>query len=661
MGVSQSLTLTQSSQNVAANTSTVRILWKSTQTGESHNLYTRTAKYYVSVNGGSEAEYSVSYTLPKSSTQTIVDTTITVNHKTDGTGSIKVRTWMDTDISEGVVEQTKSLTLTTIPRATTPTLSTRTAQVGTSVTITLPRASTSFTHDLAYSLNDGTYITMITGITTGHTWKIPTSLLSGLPTAASGVVTIRCTTKSGSTTIGTKTARLTVTVADSDIPSISSVSVSEGTSGLASRFNAYIQNKSTLKIGVTASATSGTSIASIQTIVQGKKYTGASFTSDVLTQPGTFTITVQATDARGRVSAVYEKSVTVLAYTEPRIGEFDAYRVDANNTPKESGEYVMLKYDFSAPSLNGGNSVTKKIEYKATTSTSYTTAQTSSNAISASVQERLTSPTFPTDNSYLFRLTVTDYFGASASREVAVQTEDVILDIKANGKGLAFGKVSERDGVELGWLAYDTAGGTITNGLASNTDPQEDPDATMEHLIATSKNTPVDGSLYYINTYFNQTRTLNSERTQLGVPVQNADPLGFRRFSGGAWSAWWKVQPVVETGTSGIWSYTKYLDNTVELWGVYQIANTDCTTAMGSMYRTAELSPSGFPFTVGSPKLVASYEAASISGNTTADNGALLHPRGAATASGPPKYYLIRPTTRSTLAGKITMHVVGTW
>ena len=661
MGVSQSLTLTQSSQNVAANTSTVRILWTSTQTGESHNLYNRTAKYYVSVNGGSEAEYSVSYTLPKNSTKTIVDTTITVNHKTDGTGSIKVRTWMDTDISEGVVEKTQTLTLTTIPRATTPTLSATTAQVGTSITITLNRASTSFTHDLAYSLNDGTYVTMTTGVTTGYTWRVPTSLLSGLPDAASGVVTIRCITKSGSTTIGTKTARLTVTVADTDIPSISSVSVSEGTSGLASRFGAYIQNKSTLKISVTASATSGTSIASIQTTVQGKKYTGAAFTSDVLTQSGTFTITAQATDARGRVSAVYEKDVTVLAYTEPRIGEFDAYRVDANSTPKETGEYVMLKYDFSAPSLNGGNSVTKKIEYKATTASSYTTVQTSSNAISATVQERLTSPTFPTDNSYLFRLTVTDYFGASASREVEVGTEDVILDIKANGRGIAFGKVSERDGVELGWLAYDTEGGAITNGLASNTDTQEDPDATLEHLIATSKNTPVAGYEYYINTYFNQTKTLNSERTQLAIPIQNAAPLGLRRFSGGAWSAWWTVQPVVEAGTSGIWDYIKYLDNTVELWGRYQIANTDCTTALGNMYRTAELTPTAYPFQVDNARVVAHYIGNAMSGTGTADNGAILYPRTGGDSLGPPKYYLLRPSSRSTVAGSIYLYVRGTW
>ena len=121
MSVSQSLTVTEvsGSVNQSANTSKVRILWQSTQTGESWNGYTKTAKYYVSINGGAEKEYSVSYTLPQSTTATILDTTITVTHNGDGTGSIKVRVWMNTGISAGVVEKTQSLTLTTIPRAST--------------------------------------------------------------------------------------------------------------------------------------------------------------------------------------------------------------------------------------------------------------------------------------------------------------------------------------------------------------------------------------------------------------------------------------------------------------------------------------------------------------------------------------------------------------
>ena len=55
MGVSQSLSVTQVSQSVASNSSVIRIVWKSTQSGESYNNYLNTAYYTVKVNGVSSS------------------------------------------------------------------------------------------------------------------------------------------------------------------------------------------------------------------------------------------------------------------------------------------------------------------------------------------------------------------------------------------------------------------------------------------------------------------------------------------------------------------------------------------------------------------------------------------------------------------------------
>ena len=117
MGVSQSVSLTQGTQNIENNTTQVTFKWTSTQSGESWNGYTKTAYYYISINGGAETKYSVSYTLPKGSTTTIASKTFTVTHNSNGTGSVSVRTYMDTGISAGVIQKSTSLTLTTIPRA----------------------------------------------------------------------------------------------------------------------------------------------------------------------------------------------------------------------------------------------------------------------------------------------------------------------------------------------------------------------------------------------------------------------------------------------------------------------------------------------------------------------------------------------------------------
>ena len=43
-----------------------------------------------------------------------LDTTITVPHNEDGTGTVAVRTWMDTDISAGVVRTNKTVNLLTL-------------------------------------------------------------------------------------------------------------------------------------------------------------------------------------------------------------------------------------------------------------------------------------------------------------------------------------------------------------------------------------------------------------------------------------------------------------------------------------------------------------------------------------------------------------------
>ena len=96
MAVYQSLTLTQVSQDQKSNTSQLRVLWQSTQTGGSYNETPRQATWRYSVNGGTEQSVSVSYTLPYQKTVVIADTLITVPHDETGEASVTVSTVMDT-------------------------------------------------------------------------------------------------------------------------------------------------------------------------------------------------------------------------------------------------------------------------------------------------------------------------------------------------------------------------------------------------------------------------------------------------------------------------------------------------------------------------------------------------------------------------------------
>lgn len=446
MAVSQALTVTQSSQSIADNTSKVRIKWTSTQTGESWLGYERTCYYYVSINGGAETKYTLTYTLPKQSTATIVDKTITVAHRADGTATVKVRTYMNTPISAGLVEMTKTLTLDTIPRATTPTLSASSANMGSTVTINLPRASSSFTHQLRYQFEGGSLTSITSSAGASYTWTVPDKA-SSIPNKTSGQFAIRVDTLSGGSTIGTKWVYLTGNVPTSVVPTISSVAVSEATSGLAAQFGTYIRGKSALKVTVTSAGAKGSTIKSVKTTFQGKTYTGASFTTDAVTTSGSLVTTV--TDSRGR-TAKKTTNITSLAYNKPVIEAFNVYRCTAAGVAADDGTYIAVRYKYSVPSLNGGNTAALSIKYKRSTATSYTNLVTGT-ALSADTTAKPSSPTFSIDYSFDVQITVTDYFGAYASAAVQLPSAEVILDIAADGKGIGLGKTAEGPGIDFGW------------------------------------------------------------------------------------------------------------------------------------------------------------------------------------------------------------------
>ena len=454
MAVYQSLSLTQASQNIEENHSNVRIWWITTQTGQSYNNYTRTAYYYVAVNGGAEVAYPVSYYLPKGVTgHVILDTTIKVPHRADGTGSVTVRTWMDTDISAGVLTQQESLTLTTIPRATTPTFSASTVDMGGKVTVTMNRATSSFVHDLYYSFAGEAFQYIAGDLGTSYSWTVP-DLATKIPNTTSGTMTVRCVTRSGSTTIGTKDVLLTVRVPGSVMPTISGLTITEATEGLAAQFGAFVQNKSALSVTVNAAGAKGSTIKSYSTTVQGKSYAGKTFTTDVVTNFGTVILVTTVTDSRGR-SVKLTTNVNVLEYYLPMVPKLVAYRVDANGVAKTDGKYLCVDYAYKVAPVGNKNTSKMTMSAKKSIDSSWSSILTGSSYNNAAV--RKFDKEYTTDYQYDIKLEVEDWFGAKATYTTTLPTANVILDIKAAGDGLAFGKTSEFPGFEVAMPAAATS------------------------------------------------------------------------------------------------------------------------------------------------------------------------------------------------------------
>ena len=421
------ITITQNSQSVAKNTSNVTVSVRVYRTNTGYTTY-GTGTVYCTINGTQYTEAITSDDKITSSGITLFSKTLNITHNADGTKTLATSARITHDQFSSS-SQSYSQDLTTIPRATTPTLSATSVNMGASVTINMARASSSFDHTLTYSFGSASG-TIGSDLATSKAWEVPLSLASQIPNGTSGTCTITCKTYNGSTLIGTKTVSLTLKVPSSVVPTISALTVSEGVSGLSAQFGGYVQNKSKAKVAITATGAYSSTISSYKTTVAGKSYSGNSFTSSTLTGSGTVTISTTVTDSRGR-TASKETTITVQAYSVPKISKFTSARTNAG---------VSVTMNFSVTSLNSKNTKSYSVDYKLKTSDTWTVL-TSGSVYSYNATQTFAN-TFSSESSYDLRLAVTDYFGTTtAYAEIA--TAFTLLDFNSSGKGVAFGKVSE--------------------------------------------------------------------------------------------------------------------------------------------------------------------------------------------------------------------------
>ena len=215
------LTLTENSTNQTNNTSSISYTLKLYSGGWDFSLYKighsiRLAEKTVS---SVERANAKQYSLGTNSSITIAYGTTTISHNSDGSKNMSVAFSIDMakdSWTPGKMSVSgKSMVLTTIPRAST--VSCNTVDIGSSATITINRASSSFTHTLSYTFDngslDGTIVTKTNE--TSVLWPIPTTFYAEIPNSTSGKGTITCDTYNGNTKIGTKTCTFTVTVSKS--------------------------------------------------------------------------------------------------------------------------------------------------------------------------------------------------------------------------------------------------------------------------------------------------------------------------------------------------------------------------------------------------------------------------------------------------------------
>ena len=482
-------------QSVANNTSTVTAKVQLVSAGSSYTINSSASKSGSLTINGTKYTFSFTAALSGNQTKTLYTKTVTVAHAADGTKTCSFATTCGIDVTlsgtfYGDITASGSGTFNTIARASTISSVTSSVSVnGTNeCTVSISRKASTFTHTVVFSF--GSYSKTTTGVDTSTSYAIPTSWLNAIPNATSGTAKVTVTTYSGSTKIGSAVSKnFTLTVPATVVPTISSVAVNDTTTNQTTYGN-MVQSKSKPQFAITAAGALSSTITAYKTVFEGKTYTGATPTTAVITKSGTASAAITVTDSRGR-TATYTKTWTVVAYAAPKIVSFQGFRCMADGTENYEGKYIKMAVNYSISPLNSKNSNTYAIEYKLQSDTTWT-ALTNGTGYAMNTNIISASGLFGIDNSYDIRLTVKDSFSTITST-FEIPTAFTLLDFNASGRGVAFGKVSEKDGVEF--ALPTTFSHAETPGSAIQLQSGQNLNDLLEPGFYSIPNTAVSGTL----------------------------------------------------------------------------------------------------------------------------------------------------------------------
>lgn len=220
----------------------------------------------------------------------------------------------------------------------------------------------------------------------------------------------------------------------------------------------YVAGFSKTKLTLSAEAGEGASVSS--TSISGEGFSQAVTTvTAALAAAGRFTFTGKVTDTRGR-SASDDAEITVLPYSPPIISALKVERGTYSSgwTASENGPDVRCYFITSLGLADQGNTydVTFALDGAA-------------QAPDVGIPEGLRSGIdyalhfYDVDSelSHTLTVSVTDLTGTSRSAAIVIPTKNAAIEFKANGKGIAFGKTSEKDAFECAMDAEFTGSVTI--------------------------------------------------------------------------------------------------------------------------------------------------------------------------------------------------------
>ena len=462
--------------NLSASHLYPEIRWRSTKNDTNNNSSVTAELWFVRVNTAyisnnayflpritinGDAAYPPSGTYApfdvRKGTHKVWQRTVTVAHNADGAKSITIAAGGITGLSNlGNVSVSGTAKLDQIPRASSiGTISGN--QIGSAITIPISRASGSFTHDVSLKLGNKTV--SATGVGTSATLTPGLADFCGqLTSSTSGTAVVTVVTKSGSTTIGTKTKNHTIYVPSGVVPNAKTLNIAERVSAVSSLglTKTFVQNKSTIGLTASADGIYGSTIKDYTFTFNGRSQGGTVGRDFAVgtASAGNHTVTVTVTDSRGR-KASRSDTVSVVAYSMPNITKFDVARDGATlkvktNITTSVHNIASKGGSWKVQRANGNTWVNVD---NGTFTTSYTTTG------------KILTGDYDDTKSFNFRLVVSDAFGEGAILIKNVSTTETLLDLNKN-EGIGIGKMHENGALDVGGDTH-IKGNLFIDGTAS--------------------------------------------------------------------------------------------------------------------------------------------------------------------------------------------------
>ena len=439
---------TSISQNVKNNTSTVTVkqyierknyidyAGDSSPSGitENHKLYfdgtyTSAAKKYWNSNGT---------TLIQSKTKTITHNALGEGSFTIGgscTGMVLRDYGYGVNVSLSI--SNRKVTLPKINRSSSITSNaTSNTKFGDTITFSISRYNSNFTHDIKYSMYNASG-TIATGVGTSKEWTIPISLIANTPDNAQPTITITCTTKNGSTVVGSSTYSFKCKVPDTYQPTCSLTLEDVGL--VPSSWGIYVKSKSSIKGTITASGSEGSTIKSYVSKANDEIFSVNPFTTNYLKYNGERTATTTVTDSRGR-TATDNQTIEIVDYSTPTISMCKVERCNADGTLNEEGTYGKATIEYKISSINNLNDKNISVSYGSVTRTATPTLYEGIYTFEEVFYG------LETNASYNFEFKVKDTF-EEIPQTYTLAPSFVTISKLAGGRGVTFGQVATEEGL----------------------------------------------------------------------------------------------------------------------------------------------------------------------------------------------------------------------